>query len=86
MDEVFDIELLPCPFCGTTAPTVKVCSHTEIEENEEEVKYFAVICDAATGRGVDWNGCGSMSGYVASKKGAAQLWNGRAKISAEVKP
>ncbi len=77
-----DIPLLPCPFCGMTAPTVKLQSDAEIEEDDgAHSKYFAVVCDASSGGGgATQYGCGGMSGYMVSRKGAAQLWNRRAKV------
>ena len=74
-----EIPLLPCPFCGKAAPTVKLQSDAEIEDNDNaHGRYFAVICDASSGfRRVAQDGCGSMSGYMPSKKDAAQLWNRR---------
>ena len=70
-----NIDLKPCPFCGSrTAP--RVVSIAELEsttDNEWNNTHYSVVCDK------DESGCGASTCYDnPSVDAAAEAWNRRA--------
>lgn len=65
------MNLLPCPFCKATEPTVCLIRGDDEDLYPEggNPKQSAVICD------FNVNGCGSISGFRDSEDEAIKLWN-----------
>ena len=62
------IELKPCPFCGSIAPTV----HLSRERDEPKMKWqYQVVCN------YNLAGCGSSSGFYDEAIQAVDAWNRR---------
>lgn len=72
-----EIKLKPCPFCGRVKPFLGRLTEIEtVDANHPDYdllnEQFAVVCDAQNG------GCGTTSGFFASKNKACEAWNRRA--------
>ena len=69
-----EIDLLPCPFCGTDEARFTSCQELEACEDRkcpEESHYHAVVCSFAG------KGCGASSGFYPTYGEAAAAWNRR---------
>lgn len=64
-----DINLKPCPFCGSES--VILLTEKELEEDETKSDYMTVVCDMHRG------GCGAKSGFRQHGESAIAGWNKR---------